>query len=348
MHLTHFTAEYFRNIARAALEPCSGVNVVFGENGQGKTSLLEAIWLFTGCRSFRCADSREMISEGQDRSQLSAYFISNAREQSAQLEITKRRNLTLNGFTEDTPRRMLGTFPAVAFTPATLSLVQGGPGERRRFLDVALCMLTPAYAVKLSKYLKALAQRNALLRHLNPDFDLLDTWDENLAMQAAQITDARLKYLDQLVPVAVEFYAGISASREQLGIGIQLTGHDYASARQTDIRRQLTTVGPHRDDLKLTLNNRSLRDFGSQGQQRTAALALKLAEATVLQQITGETPIALLDDVLSELDTRRQSDLLCYLKDWQVFLTCCEPSHALHGSAGKVFCVADGKITLSA
>jgi len=345
MHIQSFAAQHFRNLARAELTPCPGVNVIFGENGQGKTSLLEAIWLFTGCRSFRCPDSKQLISEGHDRSLLATSFISNEREQSASLEITARRVLTLNGFPQETPRRMLGVFPAVAFTPATLSIAQGGPGERRRFLDVALSMLTPAYAVRLSKYLKALAQRNALLRQQSPNLDLLDTWDQTLAHHAVDLTAARLRYLEQLIPIAIDFYAGISASREQFGIEVQCTGHDYAKSRETDLRRQTTTVGPHRDDLTLTLNNRSLRDFGSQGQQRSAALALKLAEATVLRETTGECPIALLDDVLSELDSRRQSDLLRYLDGWQVFLTCCEPSHALHGRAGRVFCVTNGNIT---
>jgi len=363
MHITSFTATHFRNITQSTITPCPGVNVIFGENGQGKTSLLEAIWLFTGCRSFRCADAREMIQESHDQSHLATRFISNEREQTAQLDITRRRALTLNGFAQETPRRMLGVFPAVAFTPATLSLAQGGPGERRRFLDVALSMLTPAYAVRLSKYLKALAQRNALLRQPNPNLVLLETWDETLAHQAAQLTAARLNYLTQLIPAAAELYTGISAGRETLGIEMQLSGlaepstetylRAYEKSRQTDLRRQTTTIGPHRDDLYLTLNraqrsvaatSQALRDFGSQGQQRTAALALKLAEATVLRQTTGECPIALLDDVLSELDARRQADLLHYLDGWQVFLTCCEPSHALHGRAGQVIEVQDGNI----
>ncbi|MCL2531390.1 MAG: DNA replication and repair protein RecF [Oscillospiraceae bacterium] len=350
MTITHFTAQAFRNITRGELSPCPGVNVIFGENGQGKTNLLEAMWLFTGCRSFRSTDNRELIQHANadtnsPATQLSTQFISNAREQTASIDITRRRALTLNGFAQETPRRMLGVFPAVAFTPATLALAQGSPAERRRFLDVALSMLTPAYAVRLSKYLKALAQRNALLRQPNPNLELLATWDETLSHHAAQLTAARASYLQQLIPAAQDFYTGISAGREQLGIEIHCTGHDFAKSRQSDLRRQMTTVGPHRDDLILTLNGRPLRDFGSQGQQRSAALALKLAEAAVLRDTTGETPVALLDDVLSELDARRQTDLLRYLDGWQVFLTCCEPSHTLHGSAGRVFCVRNGEIS---
>ena len=362
MHILTFTTEKFRNIARAEFSPCAGVNVIFGENGHGKTSLLEGIWLFTGCRSFRCADANEMVKQGEDRASLDAAFISNGREQRARIEIAGRRSLTLNGFAQETPRRMLGVFPAVAFTPDTLSLAKGGPGERRRFLDVALSMLTPAYAVRLAKYLKALAQRNALLRQANPSGELLDTWDASLAGEAAGILNARLRYLNELIPRAREFYRRISAGREGLEIAPHVTGAErctastesldvreaylaaLARARQNDLRRQMTTVGPHRDDLILRLDGRSLRDFGSQGQKRSAALALKLAEAATLGDIAQEAPVALLDDVLSELDARRQGDLLKYLEGWQVFLTCCEPSHALHGQAGKVFCVRDGAV----
>ncbi|MCL2494457.1 MAG: DNA replication/repair protein RecF [Oscillospiraceae bacterium] len=362
MHILTFQLNNFRNIARAEVEPSAGVNVIFGENGQGKTSLLEGIWLFTGCRSFRCADAGELVMEGKTQAKLQTSFISNEREQQAQLEIEKRRVLNLNGFAQETPRRMLGVFPAVAFTPDTLSLVKGGPGERRRFLDVALSMLTPAYAVRLSKYLKALAQRNALLRQANPPQDLLDTWDASLAAQAAGLLSARLRYLDELLPRALDFYEKISGAREALEIAPHITGVESATAnagasaveeaylaafartRHSDLRRQMTTIGPHRDDLLLRLDGRPLREFGSQGQQRSAALALKLAEAAALGDIAREAPIALLDDVLSELDARRQADLLRYIEGWQVFLTCCEPSHALHGRAGKVFCVRDGAV----
>ena len=354
LHITSFETRDFRNLERVEIQPCAGVNVIFGENGQGKTNLLEGIWLFTGCRSFRGADVGEMVMQGKKKAALEVKFVSNGREQSARLELEERRVLQLNGFAQETPRRMLGVFPAVAFTPATLALVQGGPGERRRFLDVALSMLTPAYAVRLSKYLKALAQRNALLRQADPPEDLLDTWDAALAREAESLCGARLRYMKELIPRAGEFYAGISGGQEILGLEYRLSGvteaveEAYLAAlkrvRKSDMRRQMTTLGPHRDDLTLTLDGRSCRDFGSQGQQRTAALALKLAEASVLSVITQEPPIALLDDVLSELDARRQADLLRYLEGWQVFLTCCEPSHTLHGSAGKIFNVERGQI----
>ncbi|MDR2753602.1 MAG: DNA replication and repair protein RecF [Oscillospiraceae bacterium] len=353
-----FEAQNFRNLAQAEFLPCPGVNVIFGENGQGKTNLIEALWLFTGCRSFRGADNTELLTHGQSTARLALTFCSNAREQTASLALTqKKRLLHLNGFAEPTPRRMLGVFPAVAFTPATLSLAQGGPGERRRFIDVALSMLTPGYAVRLSKYLKALAQRNALLRQAAPSPEMLEVWDAALAQSAAALTNARLRWLAQLTPLAQEFYAGISAAREVLRLRFAPLGEGETApgaevylaalrrARPTDQRCRMTTIGPHRDDLVLTLDEKPLRIFGSQGQQRSAALALKLAEATVLRAATAEQPIALLDDVLSELDACRQRDLLRYLEGWQVFLTCCEPSHTLHGQAGKVFLMAGGKST---
>jgi len=348
-----FAVNTFRNIARAEMEPGPGVNVICGDNGQGKTNLLEAIWLMTGLRSFRRAEYGELIMEGEEEACVSASFISNEREQSGHLKLSqKKRLLTLNGFAQETPRRMLGVFPAVAFTPGTLALAQGGPGERRRFLDVALCMRTPAYAVRLAKYLKALAQRNALLRG-NQAEELLDTWDVSLAGEAAQIAKARRSYLELLIPRAKAFYAGISNGREELSASYHPAGtHHPAGAeeisaegyldalrhdRARDTRFKMTHAGPHRDDLLLSLNGKSLRDFGSQGQQRSAALALKLAEAAVLFETTGERPIALLDDVMSELDPNRQRDLLRYLDGWQVFLTCCGGQCPLTDG-----CAADG------
>ena len=386
MRILRFSAERFRNLAQASLEPCPGVNVIYGENGQGKTNLVEGIWLFTGCRSFRTSENAELIQRGSGKAELAAVFESNAREQRAELRIEKRRALRLNGFEEETPRRLLGVFPAVAFTPATLALAQGGPGERRRFLDVALSMLRPAYAVRLSKYLKALAQRNALLRQAaaaNADAAALEAlllpWDETLAAEAAAIAAARRQYLAEMIPHAQAFYEGISGGRERLDISFLPAGLSYeewseggtadrsaagggtadrsaASGgtaeylvalrrnRKSDLRRQMTHAGPHRDDLLLTLDGVSLRSFGSQGQQRSAALALKLAEAAMLREQAEECPVTLLDDVMSELDARRQADLLRYLEGWQVFITCCEPSHLLHGKCGKAFEVRGGSV----
>ncbi|MCL2106170.1 MAG: DNA replication/repair protein RecF [Oscillospiraceae bacterium] len=377
MNITSFAASRFRNLTQVELEPCPGVNVIYGENGQGKTNLIESVWLFTGCRSFRMASAApgELIQHGEERAQLSAAFISNEREQSAELTLTNarsgepQRSCSLNGFPQETPRRMLGVFPAVAFSPATLSLSQGGPAERRRFLDIALSMLRPVYAVTLAKYNKALAQRNALLRKAclegSVPGELFLSWEEALAKAAAAVMAARREYLLRLEPQARSFYAGISGGREALSLQYQssgLTAEEWAcagqgelaelykkrweSGRRNDIRRQITSVGPHRDELLLSLDGRSLRSFGSQGQQRSCALALKLGEASVLRELARECPVALLDDVMSELDARRQADLLGYLEGWQVFLSCCEPSHLLHGRCGKAFEVKQGNVKM--
>lgn len=353
LRILSFTVRDFRNISRAQLQPAAQLNILIGDNGQGKTSLLEGIWLFTGCRSFRGAEYSELVREGADEALLEIFFESNGREQSAQLNIkARRRSLGLNGFAQETPRRMLGVFPAVAFTPGSLALVQAGPGERRRFLDVALSMRMPAYAVRLAKYLKTLAQRNALLRGNAQGLEAqLDVWDTSLAREAAQIAAARQRHLELLIPRAREFYRGISGGRETLdaiykpaGIKENCSEETYLMAlrnsRARDLRMQATHAGPHRDDLLLTLDDRALRDFGSQGQQRTAALALKLAEAEVLRETIGEQPIALLDDVMSELDPARQRALLQYLEGWQVFLTCCAPLGMESGA--KVFRITKG------
>ncbi|MDR1927662.1 MAG: DNA replication and repair protein RecF, partial [Oscillospiraceae bacterium] len=223
MRILRFSAVRFRNFAQTALEPGPGVNVIFGENGQGKTNLIESVWLFTGCRSFRTAENAEMIRHGETAAALEAAFLSNGREQSARLVITRRRELTLNGFPEATSRRMLGVFPAIAFSPATLRMVQGSPGGRRRFLDIALSMLQPSYAVCLSKYIKTLAQRNAVLAKAGlmqaaALRDALSLWDEVLAKEAALLLLARRRYMERFAPGAAEFYSGAAGGREALSV----------------------------------------------------------------------------------------------------------------------------------
>ncbi|MDR1733673.1 MAG: DNA replication/repair protein RecF [Oscillospiraceae bacterium] len=368
MKINTFQAENFRNLKSVSLEPCPNVNVIYGGNGQGKTSLAEALWLFSGCKSFRTSSNGEMIQYGQTNSTLKVQFEAAARLQHAELTVTpKGRELTLGGFREPTPRRLLGVFPVVCFTPQALSLAQGGPAERRNFLNVALSMVSPSYAVTLAKYLKALAQRQALLKTAFKTgciaADMFSVWEEKLSLYATDLILFRRKYLSAFLPLLQEYYEGISGGKEALTAKMKTPGlsedaalcadanavsQAYRNAmqtcRQTDVFRQLTSTGPHRDDLELFLNGKPLRDFGSQGQQRSVALAMKFAEADTLMRFTDEIPIAVLDDVLGELDADRQKGLLSFIRERQVFLTTCEPSHALHGQSGKVFCVREGQV----
>lgn len=355
----------FRNLKDGKIELSSGVNILYGDNAQGKTNVLEACWIFTGGKSFRGAKDSELITFHREKANLSARFFAGERTQTADIEIVKRRSLTLNGVKQKSPTAITGRFCAVVFCPAHLNLVSGAPEERRRFIDSAYCQLRPAYIKILAEYQKILTQRNALLKMLksgegdkNTVLGQLSVWDEALATAAAKVTFARLKYIKKMLPECAAVYNGLSGGKEQLEIALQTAVipsesvfelyEQYrlkiAEARPQDIAAGFSTVGAHREDLLITLDGISAKDFGSQGQKRSCVLALKLAEATLLKEVTGEQPIALLDDVMSELDISRQDYILNHIHDWQVLITCCDHVAIERQTGGKVFHIQNGEI----
>ena len=352
----------FRNIADLSFTADNGVNVIYGENAQGKTNILESIWLFTGCKSFRGAKDNELIKFNSDFAKINLEFSDNLREKKSEIIIAdKKKNASLNGVSLRSTAELIGSFYAVIFSPVHLSLIKDGPSARRKFLDTALCQLKPSYAEHLAGYKRALIQRNALLKdlHLNSGlYDMLDTWDEQLARYSACVIKERLQYIDLLSDYSKSIYSGISENKESFSVfyskninkdlpvkDIYLSEiENLKNSRKEDILSKSTTVGPHRDDLEILINNVSARSFGSQGQQRSCALALKLGESEIIKKVTGETPVALLDDVMSELDEKRQDYVLNHINDRQVFLTCCDPSQVLRLCGGKSFLIKGGEI----
>ncbi len=356
----------FRNLHTGRWTPSPGVNILYGDNAQGKTNLLEACWLFTGARSIRGAKDSELITFDSARASLELSFCAGGRAQEATLTVAARRQATLNGVPLASANRLAGVFCGVVFSPAHLSLIKDGPQGRRRFVDAAYCPLKPGYIGTLSDYQRALIQRNALLReqkgrrHPDPaSEEMLELWENTLAIAGARITRAREQYIRHLEPLAAAVYAGLSGERERLNLRLESPGIEAGSspadvarqwqtqlqqARSTDRAVGFTTVGPHREDLLLTIDGRTVKTYGSQGQQRSAVLALKLAEAALLQEVTDEPPVAFLDDVMSELDPSRQDYILNRIDGWQVFITCCEPTAALKNTAARVFSVKQGVI----
>ncbi|HCC35888.1 MAG TPA: DNA replication and repair protein RecF [Ruminococcaceae bacterium] len=349
--------ENFRNIEKCGFEPGEGVNIIYGENAQGKTNLLEAVWMFTGMRSFRGAKDSELVSFGKERASAEIAFFSQGRRQSAELKIKSKRELCKNGVAVKSPAEMAESFPAVVFSPAHLMLVRGGPAERRRFLDTALAQLRPKYAGLLLEYKRALDQRNALLRDAPGHtelFDMFELFERRMAETAAKIINYRLRYIAALNETAPAVYGGLSRGRENLsaaysfeipdGGAVEFIISALAESREHDIRTGWTSVGPHRDDLVLSVDSLSARQFGSQGQARSAVLALKIAEAVILGRFSGEKPAALLDDVMSELDAGRQEYILNHIEGWQIFITCCEPETVKRLMGGKAFKMDQGRI----
>lgn len=362
MNVQKIECQSFRNLENVSIEPCKGVNVIFGDNAQGKTNLLESIWLFTGCRSFRGSGESELVNFNAKKAKLSLDFFGSGREQSASLEIEKGRSFSLNGIRLRSSSKIIGEFLAVVFSPVHLSLVKGGPAERRKFLDTAISELKPKYAVTLSSYNKALSERNILLKdsYFHSELtELLGVWEERVAFYGSEMIRQRIGYVNALSRFCEDIYGGISSKREKLSVSYKENCSAFGSdkqeiyenlknllfaSRKNDIASGFTSVGPHRDDLTINIDSFSARSFGSQGQQRSAALALKLSEAAVIKNFTGEQPVALLDDVMSELDLSRQNYILNHIKNWQVFITCCDPNSVKSLKYGKAFEMKSGEI----
>lgn len=354
------SAENFRNLKKISFEPHEEMNVIFGKNGQGKTNIVESIWMLTGFYSFRARKNIQLIMQNEKEAEINTLFFSQAREQNAVMKINKRKELILNGVKEESPRAMIGKFYAVVFSPSTLSIVNDGPSERRKLLDVALSLIKPNYAVIMSRYLRAVDQRNALLRkYSEKSFDpvYFEPWNAEIINLGARIINYRLEYIEALSELSGSIYEGISSGSEKFTFTYDFSksrisedeiksklSDEMEKTKEADFKRLYTNAGPHTHDLILNLDGRDVRLYGSQGQKRSCALSMKLSEASIIEKITGECPAVLLDDVMSELDDRRQTFILNYLDNRQVFITCCDPSQLLRSKKGKIFEVENGNI----
>ncbi len=342
----------FRNIEKEILLPCERMNVICGENAQGKTNFLEAIWLFTGAKSFRGAKDNEFIKFGTDKTLISMEFISESIEKDASIEIKEKRTATLNGNKLNSAHSLAGSFNAIIFSPIDLKLVGEGPSNRRKFLDTAIGQLYPSYIEILKKYARAVTQRNKIIKDLKYDSTLsimLDVFENEIAQNGEKIISFRKKYVDELNNYLGDIYSGISSGKEILNMEYLSTASDNLAqklliSRREDMYSGVTTVGPHRDDLEFKINSFSARSFASQGQKRSIALSIKLAEAEVIKKAVGESPCFLLDDVMSELDPDRQNFILNHIEGMQAFITCCDPSNIKNLKEGKIFNVKEGKV----
>ena len=344
----------FRNLQLLELEPSAGVNIVYGENAQGKTNLLEGIWLFSGMRSFRGAKDAELIRFGSEFGRLKMAFEAGGREQKAEITVSVKRKAKLNGVELPSCAGLIGKCSAVVFSPSFLSIVKNGPEERRKFLDAAICQIRPGYANLLAEYNRLLKQRSSLLKDIPIEpalLDMLDVIDERLTVAGERLVTERKSYIEELLPSVRRIYDGFSGGSEEMTVVYVEKETEKGplaerlkANRKQDIINKTTSVGPHRDDLDITINGISARSFGSQGQQRSCAIALKMGEAEVMKSFTGEQPVVLLDDVMSELDANRQDFILNHIIDRQVFITCCEPSTVLRLCAGKTFHIEKGNL----
>ncbi len=365
MYIKKLSFNNFRNLHDGFLNPDKEINVIYGDNAQGKTNLLESIWLFTGGHSFRGNKDIELskMVDGKNLGNLSLSidFFASQRNQNATLNITDgKRNSVINGVKKNTGSALVGKVCAVIFSPEHLRLIKDGPSQRRNFIDGAICQIKPSYANILTKYNRVIMQRNAFLKELqinkSNDF-MIDIWNEKVVELGTLIAKKRFSYIEKLMSIATDVYKGISGDKEEINIVYQPLGIDFDEKEfkqkylvflqksfSTDVRLGNTNVGVHRDDIDIYINGTKARVYASQGQQRSAVIAMKLSEAVILEEKIGETPIIILDDVMSELDNSRQYYILNRLKGRQIFISCCSPETVSLLKKGKMFEVVNGVV----
>jgi DNA replication and repair protein RecF len=352
-----------RNYVNLSLDFTQGINIFVGQNAQGKTNILESIYYGAMGRSHRTNVDAEMISWQQESGSITIFFSRMNIENSLIMKLsnTHKKEIISNNCGIKT-RELIGLLNVVLFSPEDLMLIKGMPAMRRRFLDIEISQANPTYYQQLLKYNRIVTQRNNLLKKIRENKDkpdTLDTWDEQLAVAASKIAIKRQEAVKKLAMLANLMHRKITASKENLtlvyqkyeiyGTESESLVKEYKSKlvelRQNDIWRGSTSIGPHKDDLILTVNGVNLRTFGSQGQQRTGVLSLKLAELEFIKSETGEYPILLLDDVMSELDAVRREHLLAFIKDRvQTVITATEEKYFPDWEFGKYYHVVNGTI----
>lgn len=348
----------FRNYRNLKLEFDEQTNIFYGDNAQGKTNILEAIYLSGTTKSHKGSKDRDMILFGEEEAHLRTFIRKSEMDYKIDIHLKKNKakGIAINGVPIRRASELFGIANFVFFSPEDLSIIKQGPAERRRFLDMELCQLDKIYLHNLANYNKIVAQRNKLLKDLvfRKDLeDTLDIWDLQLAEYGKKVIQGRETFVKQLNQIISEIHEKLSGGREKLSVfyekncSKEALYEELQKNRERDIRLKTTSAGPHRDDLLFSVDSVDIRKFGSQGQQRTAALSLKLSEIDLVKKIIHDTPILLLDDVLSELDHNRQNYLLNSIHDIQTMITCTGLDEFVNHrfSINKVFKVVEGTVS---
>ncbi len=347
----------FRNYENLNLQFDHGTNILYGDNAQGKTNILEAVYLSGTTKSHKGSRDREMIRFDQPESHIRTMVKKD--EKSYQIDMHLRRSgskgVAVNKIPIKKASELFGILNIVFFSPEDLNIIKNGPAERRRFIDLELCQLDKLYLSDLSSFNKVLNQRNRLLKDISFRPDLVDTlpmWDMQLLDYGRKIIRKRKQFVGELNEIITEIHANISGGREHLvlkyepSVDDEFFEEELVRAKNRDLKLCQTTVGPHRDDMLFSIGDIDIRRFGSQGQQRTSALSLKLSEIDLVKRSIHNTPVLLLDDVLSELDSNRQNYLLNSITDIQTIITCTGLEEFVKNRfcINKIFQVVDGKV----
>lgn len=372
MIINSMQADGYKNLENVDISFNSRMNIICGKNAQGKTNLIEAIWLCSGVRSFRRTQPRDYIAFDKQKMQVQLEFKDAFRNQNIKFSMEKpnEKSVFLNGIKQENLSRLFGNLNCVVFTPEDLELSKGTPDKRREFIDLCVSQIKNSYRSVVLRYEQVLSQRNFLLKNIlknkksKSNLKQLDVWDIQMAQLGAYITAIRFHFVRKLSVYAGRIYSEITDGKENLSVFYNSSVFEnlspdvsydsefanwylksLSSKRNTDLRAGFTTIGIHRDELEARVDGRVCREYGSQGQCRSVSLALKLAQAYILNDEKEDAPIILLDDVLSELDRTRREYILSKIKNMQVFLTCCDEE--ISGTVQedfKEFRVESGKV----
>ena len=349
----------YRNYKTLNLEFDPNTNIFYGDNAQGKTNILEAVYVSGTTKSHKGAKDKELIYFSEEEAHICTMIEKQGMVHKIDMHLRKNKTkgIAIDGIPIRKASELFGIINFVFFSPEDLSIIKNGPSERRRFLDVELCQLDKIYLHHLANYNKIVLQRNKILKEIifRPDYqEVLEIMDLQLVQYGIQIIKRRKQFVLELNKIIKQIHSQLSGEQEHMILEYEsnITEEDFAELlkknREKDLRQKTTTVGPHRDDLSFLVNGIDIRKYGSQGQQRTAALSLKLSEIELVKKTIHDTPILLLDDVLSELDSNRQNYLLNSIQNIQTMITCTGLDEFINHrfSINRIYKVIDGNVTI--
>lgn len=367
MYIENLRLKNYRNYKEISINFDPSINIIYGNNAEGKTNLLESIFLCATSRSHRGSKEKDIINFNEEEAHIKMIF--NEKEEKKQvidIQLNKesKKGIALNGIKKEKLSDFLGTFYAVIFSPEDLNIIKEGPATRRKFIDMELYQIDRQYVISISNYNKVLNQRNAVLKDIysasgnnkNDLITLLDSYDDQLIRYGTEVILKRKENIEDIAKKIKDIYYKISGEKEELILNYE---NDVFSSeikktykeklketKEQDIKQGYTTIGPHRDDISFIIDNLDLRQFGSQGQKKTAAISLKLAELLIMKEKKGNTPVLLLDDVFSELDEKRQKELIENLDGIQTIITCTGMKRNIYDllKPNKIFKVSNNKV----
>lgn len=333
MYIKSLQLKNYRNYESLDISFDRGTNILYGDNAQGKTNILEAIYLSATTKSHKGSKDKEIIAFEKAESHIRTFV--NKKSEDFKVDIHLKKNKTkgiaINGIPIKKAKELFGILNIVFFSPEDLNIIKNGPSERRRFIDLELCQLNKLYLIEIANYNRVLNHRNKLLKDIAFNQNLLltlDIWDEQLASYGKKIISMREDFINSINSIIFDIHKDLTGRQEELHLIYEKSVkednflEELKKSRDKDLKYRMTSIGPHRDDLGVFINKIDVRKYGSQGQQRTVALSLKLSEIYLVEKLIHDKPVLLLDDVLSELDKNRQNYLLNSIKDIQTIITC--------------------------